>query len=132
MRVLGSAYRDLDPASPDELTAEEVERDLVFVGLTGMYDPPRPEAKEAVAKCRAAGIRVVMITGDHPQTAMAIARELGIATSDDVALAADELETSATKNSASARRKSRSMRGLRPSINYASFALGKQTALWLP
>ena len=92
LRVLGSAYRDLDPASPDELTAEEVERDLVFVGLTGMYDPPRPEVKDAVAKCRAAGIRVVMITGDHPQTAMAIARELGIATSDDVALVAAELD----------------------------------------
>lgn len=92
LRVLGSAYRDLDPASPEELTADEVERDLIFVGLTGMYDPPRPEAKAAVAKCRAAGIRVVMITGDHPQTAMAIARELGIANSDDVALAAAELD----------------------------------------
>jgi P-type Ca2+ transporter type 2C len=92
LRVLGSAYRDLDRASPEELTAEEVERDLVFVGLTGMYDPPRPEAKTAVAKCRAAGIRVVMITGDHPQTAMAIARELGIAKSDDVTLAAAELD----------------------------------------
>ena len=68
------------PLRPIELTAEEVERDLVFVGLTGMYDPPRPEAKDAVAKCHAAGIRVVMITGDHPHTAMAIARELGIAT----------------------------------------------------
>jgi Ca2+-transporting ATPase len=92
LRVLGSAYRDLDPASPDELTAEEVERDLVFVGLTGMYDPPRPEVKDAVTKCRAAGIRVVMITGDHPQTAMAIARELGIATSGDVALATADLD----------------------------------------
>lgn len=92
LRVLGSAYRDLDPALPHELTAEEVERDLTFVGLTGMYDPPRPEVKTAVAECRAAGIRVVMITGDHPQTAMAIARELGIATKDDVALAAAELD----------------------------------------
>ena len=92
LRVLGSAYRDLDPASRDELREEVVERDLIFAGLTGMYDPPRPEAKDAVAKCRAAGIRVVMITGDHPQTAMAIARELGLATSDDVALAAAELD----------------------------------------
>jgi Ca2+-transporting ATPase len=81
LRVLGSAYRDLEHASPADLTAEAVERDLVFVGLTGMYDPPRPEAKDAIAKCRAAGIRVVMITGDHPHTAAAIAYELGIASS---------------------------------------------------
>ena len=93
LRVLGSAWRDLDNAPPADLTADTVERDLVFVGLSGMYDPPRPEVKDAVAKCRAAGIRVVMITGDHSQTAMAIARELGIATSDGVALAAAELDS---------------------------------------
>lgn len=92
LRVLGAAYRDFDPASPEELTAEKVERDLIFVGLTGMYDPPRPEARDAVAKCRAAGIRVVMITGDHPQTALAIARELGIAEGGDRAVAAAELD----------------------------------------
>ena len=93
LRVLGSAHRDLgsDPA-PADLTAEAVERDLVFVGLSGMYDPPRPEAKEAVAKCRAAGIRVVMITGDHPDTATAIAREIGIASAEDVAVAGVDLE----------------------------------------
>jgi Ca2+-transporting ATPase len=90
LRVLGSAYRDLDIASP--LTADAVERDLVFVGLSGMYDPPRQEAKEAVAKCRAAGIRVVMITGDHPHTATAIAREIGIASANDVAIAGVELD----------------------------------------
>ena len=92
LRVLGSAWRDLDNARPAELTPEAVERDLVFVGLTGMYDPPRLEAKEAVAKCRSAGIRVVMITGDHPHTATAIARELGIASADDAAIAGVELE----------------------------------------
>jgi Ca2+-transporting ATPase len=92
LRVLGSAWRDIDHAAPAELTPEAVEHDLVFVGLTGMYDPPRQEAKEAVAKCRAAGIRVVMITGDHPHTATAIARELGIASADDVAIAGVELE----------------------------------------
>ena len=79
LRVLGSAFRDFDAMPSDRLTAETVERDLVFVGLTGLYDPPRPEAKDAVAKCHAAGIRVVMITGDQPRTAIAIARELGIA-----------------------------------------------------
>jgi Ca2+-transporting ATPase len=92
LRVLGSARRDLADAAPAELAAEAVERDLTFVGLSGMYDPPRPEAKDAVAKCRAAGIRVVMITGDHPQTAAAIAREIGIASADDVALAGAELD----------------------------------------
>lgn len=92
LRVLGSAWRDLDNASPAELTADAVERDLVFVGLAGMYDPPRQEAKEAVAKCRAAGIRVVMITGDHPHTATAIARELGISSDEDVAIAGAELD----------------------------------------
>jgi Ca2+-transporting ATPase len=92
LRVLGSAYRDMDNASPADLTADAVEHDLVFVGLTGMYDPPRPEGKDAVAKCHAAGIRVVMITGDHPGTATAIAREIGLASADDAAVAGVELD----------------------------------------
>ncbi|MCC6821099.1 MAG: cation-translocating P-type ATPase [Verrucomicrobia subdivision 3 bacterium] len=92
LRVLGSAYRDLENTSTADLTAGEVEHDLVFVGLSGMYDPPRPEAKVAVAKCLAAGIRVVMITGDHPDTATAIARELGIASVHDAAVTGVELE----------------------------------------
>jgi Ca2+-transporting ATPase len=92
LRVLGSAQRDLNATSPEHLKAEDVERDLVFVGLTGMYDPPRTEAKDAIAKCRAAGIRVVMITGDHPHTATAIARELGIATGEELALSGAELD----------------------------------------
>ena len=78
LRVLGSAYRDLEAPPSEGFTAEAVEQNLVFVGLTGMYDPPRPEAKAAIATCHAAGIRVVMITGDHPHTAAAIAKELGI------------------------------------------------------
>jgi len=92
LRVLGSTFRDLDHSAPAQLTAENVERDLVFVGLTGMYDPPRAEAKVAVAKCHAAGIRVVMITGDHPHTALAIGRELGIASADSAALSGLELD----------------------------------------
>lgn len=91
LRVLGSAYGEFILGA-GELTASTVERDLVFVGLTGMYDPPRAEAKTAVAKCRDAGIRVVMITGDHPHTAIAIARDLGIAGSRDVALSGVELD----------------------------------------
>jgi P-type Ca2+ transporter type 2C len=92
LRVLGSAYRELGPASPEPFTRASVERDLVFVGLTGMNDPPRPGVKDAVAKCRSAGIRVVMITGDHSHTAMAIARQLGIAAGDDIAVSGAELE----------------------------------------
>ena len=92
LRVLGSAYRDLGEHLPEDLSAEATERDLVFVGLCGMYDPPRQEAKVAVAKCHDAGVRVVMITGDHPHTALAIARELGIASSSDAALTGVELD----------------------------------------
>jgi len=72
MRVLGVAYRRMD-AVPDEL-----ERELVFVGMFGIIDPPRPEVKRAVAQCRTAGIRPIMITGDHPMTARHIAQQLGI------------------------------------------------------
>jgi Ca2+-transporting ATPase len=78
--------------TPPTSRLTNVEHDLVFVGLSGMYDPPRQEAKDAGRKCRAAGIRVVMITGDHPHTATAIAREIGIASADDTAIAGVELD----------------------------------------
>lgn len=78
LRVLGLARRDLEgPVA--ELPADEVERELVFLGLVGMHDPPRAEAKASIETCKAAGIRVVMITGDHPVTAQAIAEDLGLA-----------------------------------------------------
>ena len=76
LRVLGVAFRDFDRLPRD---AEEIERGLNFVGLIGMIDPPRPEAEEAVRLCKRAGIRPVMITGDHAATAAAIAKRLGIA-----------------------------------------------------
>lgn len=91
LRVLAAASRDLDPAC-DPSSAAAVERELVFLGLAGMYDPPRSEAKSAVALAHGAGIRVVMITGDHPHTALAVARELGIARQEDVALSGAELD----------------------------------------
>jgi P-type Ca2+ transporter type 2C len=78
MRVLGVAMRPLD-AVPEEADEGALEANEVFVGMTGMIDPPRVEVREAVAECRTAGIRPVMITGDHPLTALHIARELGIA-----------------------------------------------------
>ncbi len=80
MRVLGAAFRPL----PSTEGIAEVERELIFLGLTGMIDPPRPEVRAAVATCRSAGIRPVMITGDHPLTASYIARDLGIATDERV------------------------------------------------
>jgi Ca2+-transporting ATPase len=84
LRVLGSAFRDLESTSSEERAPEAIENDLVFVGLSGLYDPPRPEARDALAKCRSAGVRVVVITGDHPQTANAIGRELGLDASERI------------------------------------------------
>ena len=81
LRTLGVAARALPGDAPTEQAAhpdDRVERDLVFLGLIGIMDPPRPEAKEAVARAKAAGIRALMITGDHPRTAAVIAQELGI------------------------------------------------------
>lgn len=77
LRVLACAYRVL-PSYPVNLVPEEIERDLVFVGLIGMIDPPRSEILDAVLECKRAGIRPVMITGDYADTARAIAREIGI------------------------------------------------------
>jgi Ca2+-transporting ATPase len=88
LRVLALAERPLDePAS-----AAEVEQDLIFLGLIGLQDPPRPEAFDAVQRCQRAGIRTVMITGDHPDTARAIARELGILQPGDAVMVGQELE----------------------------------------
>ncbi|HZS04763.1 MAG TPA: cation-translocating P-type ATPase [Blastocatellia bacterium] len=92
LRVLAAAYREVDEEEIRDAEADGIERRLVFVGLAGMYDPPRPEAREAVSRCHGAGIRVVMITGDHQQTAMAVARELGIARSDEGVLTGLELD----------------------------------------
>ncbi len=77
LRVLGVAYRKLDRL-PESIGPDEIERDLIFIGVIGMIDPARPEVKPAVQKARRAGIRTVMITGDHPDTARAIAKEIGI------------------------------------------------------
>jgi Ca2+-transporting ATPase len=90
MRVLGVAFRRLDKLICDE-NAEAIEQELIFIGMLGMIDPPRPEAADAVLRCRSAGIRPVMITGDHPLTARHIAQQLKI-TDDGQVLTGQELE----------------------------------------
>jgi len=98
LRTLAVAYRSLEGTEPPQAD-ESIERDLVFAGVVGIIDPPRPEAAAAVAEARRAGVRVVMITGDHPRTAARIASDLGIGGSEDTdrsaaaALSGPEIDT---------------------------------------
>ena len=91
LRVLAAAKRDWSE-KPADNTPEFLEQDLTFLGLTGMIDPVRPEVKAAIEECRSAGIRAVMITGDHKDTAVAIAKELGIITDASEAITGAELD----------------------------------------
>ena len=91
LRVLAVAYKELAEV-PSNPSFDELENELVFVGLVGMIDPPRPECKVAVATCRQAGIKPVMITGDHIVTATAIAKELGIFVDGDKAITGAQLD----------------------------------------
>ncbi len=91
LRVIAIAYKDVEKL-PREINSETIENELTFVGLIGMIDPPREGVKEAVKTCRKAGIKTVMITGDHLQTAKAIAKELGILRKGDLAINGDTLE----------------------------------------
>jgi len=91
LRVLGMAYRDIDNL-PGKSGEEDYESSLVFVGMVGMIDPPRPEAKKAVDVCKRAGIKPVMITGDHKITALAIAKDLGMLSSDEEAVTGAEVQ----------------------------------------
>jgi Ca2+-transporting ATPase len=91
LRVLGVAYRPLDSV-PNDPSSDEVEQKLTFVGLLGMIDPARPEVKEAVALARHAGIRTVMITGDYPHTARAIAKEINLLREDGLVLTGTEID----------------------------------------
>ena len=90
LRVIAVGYKTYDEL-PENLTAEELEKDLILAGLVGMIDPPRPESKAAVAAAKRAGIRTVMITGDHIVTASAIARELGILSDGEKSITGREL-----------------------------------------
>lgn len=91
LRVLAVAYLDV-PKLPSQINAQNIEQNLVFVGLIGMIDPPREGVKEAVQTCRRAGIKTVMITGDHLDTAKAIAKELGILSQTDLAITGADLD----------------------------------------
>lgn len=91
LRVLAVGYKEID-SIPENPESEDLETGLTFIGLVGMIDPPRPEAKAAVAVCRKAGIKPVMITGDHVVTASAIAKELGILEQGDKAITGAELD----------------------------------------
>lgn len=90
LRVLGAAYKEYETA-PANASAETLEQDLIFIGLVGMMDPIRIEAKAAIEECKQAGIRAVMITGDHRDTAVAIAKELDILTEEAQAITGTEL-----------------------------------------
>jgi len=89
LRVLGSAYKVLDSK---HIQLDEVEKDLIFIGLIGMIDPPREQVKDSIELCKKSGIRTVMITGDHKNTAFAIAKELGIAEFESQAIFGNELD----------------------------------------
>ena len=91
LRVLAIAYLDI-PSLPSKIDTETVEKNLIFIGLIGMIDPPREGVKEAVATCKKAGIKTVMITGDHIITAKAIAKDLGILRGSDLAITGEELD----------------------------------------
>ena len=92
LRVLAYGYKIIDKLPETEEERNSLESDLTFIGLTGMIDPPREEAKIAVSKCKSAGIKTVMITGDHKITATAIAKQLGILENEDEAITGAELE----------------------------------------
>ena len=91
LRVFAAAYREFD-SEPANYSSEELEKDMVFIGLVGMIDPIRPEVKDSITECRAAGIRPIMITGDHINTAKAIARDLGILTDDSQAMMGSDID----------------------------------------
>ena len=91
LRVLSCGYKELDHKPTDD-EIKNIENDLIFVGMVGMIDPPREEAKKAVEKCKTAGIKTVMITGDHKVTAAAIAKQLGILENENEAITGQELE----------------------------------------
>lgn len=91
LRVLAFAYREISNSGLHEMRAENIENDMIFAGLIGLEDPPRPEVREAIKKCNEAGINVIMITGDGSRTAVAIAREIGLVKGSPLVIEGHEL-----------------------------------------
>lgn len=91
LRVLALSYREFD-SLPENLDSNNIENNMIFVGLVGMIDPSRPEAKDAIVKCKEAGIKPIMITGDYKETAFAISKELGIANSIKEVMIGEDLD----------------------------------------
>ena len=96
LRVIGIAIKEFK-VMPKIIKAKDIEKDLTFIGLVGMIDPPRLEAKKSIAECKQAGIKTIMITGDHVLTAQAIARDLGIFNENDIAITGLELQAMTDK-----------------------------------
>ncbi|MCG2721058.1 MAG: cation-transporting P-type ATPase [Thermodesulfovibrionales bacterium] len=92
LRVLAFCYRDIEQNGAGELSAGQIEKNMVFTGLIGMEDPPRPEVAEAIRKCDEAGIKIIMMTGDAERTAVAIARETGLVKGDPVVIEGSEMD----------------------------------------
>ena len=123
LRVLGVAYRLVAKCPPD-LTTEELEQDLVFVGLVGMIDPARPEVNPALEKASGAGIRTIMITGDYPNTARAVAESIGLLRPGHQVLSGtqlDEIDDDALEKRG----------GSRP-MSLPVFRLSTRCASWMP
>ena len=93
LRVLAVAYKKIDKSTTlKSLKSEDLENDMTLLGLIGMIDPARPEAKDAIALCNKAGIKTIMITGDHINTAVAIAKDLNILTDGEIAITGKDLD----------------------------------------
>ncbi len=129
--MLAVAYKMIDSV-PETPTSDTLEQGLTLMGLVGMIDPPRPEAKEAVAVCRRAGIKPVMITGDHVVTASAIAKELGILQEGDEAITGAELDAMDDAELDKRVRASRFMRACRRRIKSVLFAHGRRRTRLYP
>ena len=130
LRVLAASMRLYD-AVPEDVTPENLEQDLIFIGLTGMIDPIRPEVVDAIKECKTAGIRAVMITGDHKDTAVAIAKQLGIIETAEQAITGSQLDEISDEALESELKSTACMHEFSLSTRFVSLMHGEQRALLL-